>query len=57
MVKNNVSINVVKVRIKTEYGRIPPKSVSDTGKPYYVACLIETSPKLMQLARGRILRE
>jgi len=38
--KNNFSINLAKstaVSLKT-----PPKSVSDTGNPYYVACLITT---------------
>ena len=40
--KNHFHINLVKIRIKAEYGRItskPPKSVSDTGNPYHVACL------------------
>ena len=43
MVKNNVSINLVKIRIKMEYGvslKKPPKSLSDTGNPYHVASLI-----------------
>ena len=36
VVKNNFSINFVKIRIKTEYGR----QKSDTGNPYHVASLI-----------------
>ena len=42
MGRNNFSINLVKIRIKTECGRITKKtqkSVSDTGNPYHVACL------------------
>ena len=43
MVKNNVSINLIKIRIRMEYGRITlkntPKSVSDTGNPYHVASM------------------
>ena len=43
MVTNNFSINLAKIRIKTEYGCItikPPKSVSDRGNPFHVACVL-----------------
>ena len=43
MVKNLFSINLVKIPIKTEDGRITkktPKSVSDMGNRYHVACLV-----------------
>ena len=40
MVKNNVSINLVGVEWSTAVSlKKPPKSVSDTGNPYHVACL------------------
>ena len=42
VVKNNLSINVVKILSKWSTAvslKKPPKSVSDTGNPYHVACL------------------
>ena len=49
MVKNCFSINLVKIRIKTEYLSLkkPPKSVSVTGNPYHVACLIPNKSRQM----------
>ena len=40
--KNNVSVNLVKIRIKMEYGRITLKTAKiriGYGYPYHVACL------------------
>ena len=48
MVTNNVSVNLVKIRIKMEYGRITfikrPKSVSDTGRrpPFFEVVIVHS---------------
>ena len=41
----------IKIHIKMEYGRITlktPKSVSDTGNPYHVACLLMYGDTVVQ---------
>ena len=51
-VKNNVSVNLVKIRIKWSTAvslKKRPKSVSDTGNSYHVACLNFSSVFVMEI--------